>query len=88
MAAGLGTRMRSDVPKHLHPILGRRMVDWVLASSRGVGVGPTVVSAPGTSAIAGSSPDSPLVTIEAVPPASISTFHWTAVGVFCVVARQ
>ena len=32
MAAGLGTRMRSDVPKHLHPILGRRMVDWVLES--------------------------------------------------------
>ena len=35
MAAGLGTRMRSDVPKHLHPILGRRMVDWVLESSTG-----------------------------------------------------
>ena len=30
MAAGLGTRMRSDIPKHLHPLLGRRMVDWVL----------------------------------------------------------
>ena len=37
MAAGLGTRMRSDVPKHLHPLLGRRMVDWVLASARGLG---------------------------------------------------
>ena len=30
MAAGLGTRMRSDLPKHLHPLLGRRVVDWVL----------------------------------------------------------
>ena len=29
MAAGLGTRMRTDVPKHRHPVLGRRMVDWV-----------------------------------------------------------
>ncbi len=38
MAAGLGTRMRSDVPKHLHPILGRRMVDWVLESARELGV--------------------------------------------------
>ena len=38
MAAGLGTRMRSAVPKHLHPILGRRMVDWVLASARELGV--------------------------------------------------
>ncbi|HVR12537.1 MAG TPA: bifunctional UDP-N-acetylglucosamine diphosphorylase/glucosamine-1-phosphate N-acetyltransferase GlmU [Gaiellaceae bacterium] len=43
MAAGLGTRMHSDVPKHLHPILGRRMVDWVLASSRALGVDQLVV---------------------------------------------
>ena len=52
MAAGLGTRMRSDVPKHLHPILGRRMVDWVLTTSKGLGVGPTVVVAAPTTAAA------------------------------------
>ena len=34
MAGGLGTRMRSALPKHLHPILGRRMVDWVLEAAR------------------------------------------------------
>jgi bifunctional UDP-N-acetylglucosamine pyrophosphorylase/glucosamine-1-phosphate N-acetyltransferase len=34
MAAGLGTRMRSATPKHLHPLLGRRVVDWVLAAAR------------------------------------------------------
>jgi bifunctional UDP-N-acetylglucosamine pyrophosphorylase / glucosamine-1-phosphate N-acetyltransferase len=45
MAAGLGTRMRSEVPKHLHPILGRRMVDWVLESARSLGVEPLVVVA-------------------------------------------
>jgi bifunctional UDP-N-acetylglucosamine pyrophosphorylase/glucosamine-1-phosphate N-acetyltransferase len=45
MAAGLGTRMRSDVPKHLHPLLGRRMVDWVLASARELGADPIVVVA-------------------------------------------
>ena len=43
MAAGRGTRMRSDLPKHLHPILGRRMVDWVLESARALGVSPLVV---------------------------------------------
>ena len=43
MAAGLGTRMRSDVPKHLHTLLGRRMVDWVLASARALGVEQVVV---------------------------------------------
>jgi bifunctional UDP-N-acetylglucosamine pyrophosphorylase / glucosamine-1-phosphate N-acetyltransferase len=52
MAAGLGTRMRSDVPKHLHPILGRRMVDWVLTSSSGLGVAPTVIVAAPTTAAA------------------------------------
>ena len=49
MAAGLGTRMRSDVPKHLHPLLGRRMVDWVLEAARGLGAEPiVVVAAPST----------------------------------------
>jgi bifunctional UDP-N-acetylglucosamine pyrophosphorylase/glucosamine-1-phosphate N-acetyltransferase len=43
MAAGLGTRMRSSVPKHLHPLLGRRMVDWVIAAARDAGADPVVV---------------------------------------------
>jgi bifunctional UDP-N-acetylglucosamine pyrophosphorylase/glucosamine-1-phosphate N-acetyltransferase len=49
MAAGLGTRMRSATPKHLHPLLGRRMVDWVLATARDLGADPLVViTAPAT----------------------------------------
>ena len=43
MAAGLGTRMRSDTPKHLHPILGRRMVDWVLGAAAAIDARPIVV---------------------------------------------
>jgi bifunctional UDP-N-acetylglucosamine pyrophosphorylase/glucosamine-1-phosphate N-acetyltransferase len=43
MAAGLGTRMRSATPKHLHPLLGRRMVDWVLEAARPLGPDPLVV---------------------------------------------
>jgi bifunctional UDP-N-acetylglucosamine pyrophosphorylase/glucosamine-1-phosphate N-acetyltransferase len=43
MAAGLGTRMRSALPKHLHPVLGRRMVDWVLAAAVDAGAEPVVV---------------------------------------------
>ncbi len=34
MAAGLGTRMRSQVPKQLHPLLGRRLVDWPIEAVR------------------------------------------------------
>jgi bifunctional UDP-N-acetylglucosamine pyrophosphorylase/glucosamine-1-phosphate N-acetyltransferase len=45
MAAGLGTRMRSATPKHLHPLLGRRMVDWVIATARETGAQPIVVVA-------------------------------------------
>ena len=37
MAGGLGTRMRSATPKHLHPLLGRRMVDWVVLAARARG---------------------------------------------------
>ena len=45
MAGGLGTRMKSAMPKHLHPLLGRRMVDWVIAAARDAGVERVVVVA-------------------------------------------
>jgi bifunctional UDP-N-acetylglucosamine pyrophosphorylase/glucosamine-1-phosphate N-acetyltransferase len=45
MAGGLGTRMRSSLPKHFHPILGRRLVDWVIESARSTGASPLVVVA-------------------------------------------
>ena len=45
MAAGLGTRMKSSVPKHLHLLLGRRLVDWVIEATREVGPEPLVVVA-------------------------------------------
>jgi bifunctional UDP-N-acetylglucosamine pyrophosphorylase/glucosamine-1-phosphate N-acetyltransferase len=43
MAGGLGTRMRSAKPKHLHTLLGRRMVDWVVGAARPLGPEPLVV---------------------------------------------
>src|SRR5947208_253413 len=45
MAGGLGTRMRSATPKHLHPLLGRRMVDWVVLAARDAGIERLVVVA-------------------------------------------
>jgi bifunctional UDP-N-acetylglucosamine pyrophosphorylase/glucosamine-1-phosphate N-acetyltransferase len=50
MAGGIGTRMRSATPKHLHPLLGRRMVDWVIAAAREAGVARIVVVASPTTA--------------------------------------
>ena len=37
MAAGHGTRMRSAVPKVLHPVAGKPMVQWVIDAARGAG---------------------------------------------------
>jgi len=37
MAAGQGTRMRSDVPKVLHRICGKPMVEWVVDAARDAG---------------------------------------------------
>src|SRR3954449_12659657 len=45
MAGGLGTRMKSATPKHFHPILGRRMVDWIVEAGREAGADPLVVVA-------------------------------------------
>ena len=49
LAAGLGTRMRSETPKHLHPLLGRRLVDWVVEAARELAPEPlVVVTSPGS----------------------------------------
>ena len=45
MAAGLGTRMKSRLAKHLHPLLGMRVVDWVIDAARKTGVERLVVVA-------------------------------------------
>jgi bifunctional UDP-N-acetylglucosamine pyrophosphorylase/glucosamine-1-phosphate N-acetyltransferase len=42
MAAGLGTRMKSDVAKVLHPIAGRPMLHWVVTAARTAGAARVV----------------------------------------------
>jgi bifunctional UDP-N-acetylglucosamine pyrophosphorylase / glucosamine-1-phosphate N-acetyltransferase len=39
MAAGEGTRMRSSLPKMLHPVCGRPLVAWPILAAREAGVG-------------------------------------------------
>ena len=43
LAAGQGTRMRSAVPKLLHPLCGRPMVAWPVAAAREAGAAKIVV---------------------------------------------
>ena len=51
LAAGLGTRMRSRLPKLLHPILGRPMLGYVLdVAVASTGCRPVIVTSPATAA--------------------------------------
>lgn len=53
LAAGRGTRMRSDAAKVLHPLAGRAMLDYVLDAATALGpVRLTVVVGPGMSDVA------------------------------------
>jgi len=37
--------MRSSIPKHLHPVLGRRVIDWVIDAARAAGAERVVIVA-------------------------------------------
>ena len=43
LAAGHGTRMKSDLPKVLHQVGGRPMLDWVVAAVKDAGVSRVIV---------------------------------------------
>jgi bifunctional UDP-N-acetylglucosamine pyrophosphorylase/glucosamine-1-phosphate N-acetyltransferase len=43
IAAGRGTRMRSALPKVLHPVCGRPMILWPIAAARAAGAGKVIV---------------------------------------------
>jgi bifunctional UDP-N-acetylglucosamine pyrophosphorylase/glucosamine-1-phosphate N-acetyltransferase len=52
MAGGLGTRMRSTLPKVLHPLCGRPMLAYVVDAARSAtGNAPVVVTSPATAAV-------------------------------------
>jgi bifunctional UDP-N-acetylglucosamine pyrophosphorylase / glucosamine-1-phosphate N-acetyltransferase len=69
MAGGLGTRMRSETPKHLHPLLGRRMLDWVLEAVAATDPARTVVvvSPLARDAVAESIPEGVEVAVQQEP---------------------
>jgi bifunctional UDP-N-acetylglucosamine pyrophosphorylase/glucosamine-1-phosphate N-acetyltransferase len=48
MAAGQGTRMRSSLPKVLHPVCGRPMIEWVIGAAYAAGADRVVcITRPG-----------------------------------------
>ena len=67
MAAGLGTRMRSSLPKHLHPLLGRRLMDWAIEAGRALGPSPLVVVVSPETAEASSELDGVVTAVQPEP---------------------
>jgi bifunctional UDP-N-acetylglucosamine pyrophosphorylase / glucosamine-1-phosphate N-acetyltransferase len=57
MAAGRGTRMRSEMPKALHPVCGKPMVEWVVDAARQAGAGRVVCVVRPADGVAGGLPD-------------------------------
>jgi bifunctional UDP-N-acetylglucosamine pyrophosphorylase/glucosamine-1-phosphate N-acetyltransferase len=43
LAAGKGTRMKSELPKVMFPVLGRAMIHWVLDALNAAGIQQTIV---------------------------------------------
>ena len=65
LAAGLGTRMNSAIPKVLHPLAGRPMIAWLTETLAAIDVDRVVVVVgPGMAAVA-----------EAVAPAEVVVQH-------------
>src|SRR3954470_97996 len=67
LAAGEGTRMRSDLPKVLHPLCGRPMIEWPIAAAREAGAGRVVVVDGPERALAGALPDGVEVAVQEAP---------------------
>ena len=61
LAAGLGTRMKSALPKALHPLAGRPMLQHLIGSCTGVFDRVVVVAGPGMDALARAAAPHPVV---------------------------
>ncbi|MGI8729700.1 MAG: bifunctional UDP-N-acetylglucosamine diphosphorylase/glucosamine-1-phosphate N-acetyltransferase GlmU [Solirubrobacteraceae bacterium] len=67
LAAGQGTRMRSTLPKMLHPICGRPLVQWTVVAAEDAGAGTVVVVDSPAKALAGHLPDGVATVVQPQP---------------------
>jgi bifunctional UDP-N-acetylglucosamine pyrophosphorylase/glucosamine-1-phosphate N-acetyltransferase len=67
LAAGEGTRMRSAVPKVLHPLCGRPLIAWPVTAAREAGAGKVVVVDNPKRQLAGQLPDDVVVVVQEEP---------------------
>jgi bifunctional UDP-N-acetylglucosamine pyrophosphorylase/glucosamine-1-phosphate N-acetyltransferase len=67
LAAGQGTRMRSALPKVLHPLCGRPLVHWPIHAAREAGAGRIVVVDSAARPLDGHLPEDVLLAVQARP---------------------
>jgi bifunctional UDP-N-acetylglucosamine pyrophosphorylase / glucosamine-1-phosphate N-acetyltransferase len=67
LAAGQGTRMRSAVPKVLHPLCGRPLLSWPIAAARAAGAARVVVVGGPDGALAAALPDGVILAVQREP---------------------
>ncbi len=67
MAAGQGTRMRSKLPKVLHPVCGRPMVHWPVIAAREAGARAVVVVGGADGVLEGRLPEGAVLAVQPVP---------------------
>ncbi len=66
MAAGQGTRMRSKLPKVLHPVCGRPMLHWPVLAAREAGADRVVVVAGPEGKLDGRLPEGVILAVQPV----------------------
>ena len=67
LAAGQGTRMRSRVPKMLHPLCGRPLVGWPIAAALAAGADDVVVVDSPANTLEGHLPDGVTTAVQPTP---------------------
>src|SRR5215210_6325071 len=67
LAAGEGTRMKSDIPKVLHTICGRPMIAWPIRAAQEAGAGRIVVVDGPRRRLAGELPDGVELAVQEEP---------------------
>ncbi len=67
LAAGQGTRMRSELPKMLHPLCGRPLVGWPIAAALAAGAERIVVVDSPANTLQGKLPDGVITVVQPAP---------------------
>jgi len=75
LAAGQGTRMRSALPKVLHPLCGRPLVSWPVHAAREAGAGRIVVVDSAARPLQGRLPEDVLLAVQERPDGTAGAVH-------------